>query len=161
METQERKPRKKKLCMDAALTYLGTRMRSEREMLTYLKKKEYTPDEINQTMERLKGYGYIDDLAFAKELIRCKTALRPMGRRALQQALYKAGIEKTLIEQSLESYSEEQEQEACRALCEKLMKKNGTERTGLAKTQRALASRGFGYETVSRAMQAWKGAEWE
>ena len=69
METQERKPRKKKLCMDAALTYLGTRMRSEREMLTYLKKKEYTPDEINQTMERLKGYGYIDDLAFAKELI--------------------------------------------------------------------------------------------
>ncbi|MFR4008174.1 MAG: hypothetical protein ACLT0Y_01820 [Christensenellales bacterium] len=52
--------------MDAALTYLGTRMRSEREMLTYLKKKN-TPDEINQTMERLKGYGYIDDLAFAKE----------------------------------------------------------------------------------------------
>ena len=100
-------------------------------------------------------------MAFAKELIRCKTALRPMGRRALQQALYKAGIEKTLIEQSLQSYSEEQEQEACRALCEKLMKKNGAERTGLAKTQRALAARGFGYETVSRAMQAWKGAEWE
>ena len=88
METQGKKTRKKKLCMDVALTYLGTRMRSEREMLTYLKKKEYTPDEINQTMERLKGYGYIDDLAFAKELIRCKTALRPMGRRALQQALH-------------------------------------------------------------------------
>ena len=46
-------------------------------------------------------------------------------------------------------------------MCEKLMEKNGTERTGLAKTQRALAARGFGYETVSRAMQAWKGAEWE
>ena len=65
------------------------------------------------------------------------------------------------IEDSLSSYSDEAEQAACEALCEKLMQKNGTERPGLAKTQRALAARGFGYELVSKAMQRRSGAEWE
>ncbi len=161
MDQPKKKNRKKKLCMDAALTYLGTRMRSEYEMRCYLQKKEYREDEIEQTIERLKGYRYIDDLAFAKELIRCKTAIRPMGRRALAHALYKAGVDKMTIEDSLSSYSDEAEQAACEALCEKLMQKNGTERPGLAKTQRALAARGFGYELVSKAMQRRSGAEWE
>lgn len=161
MDQLEKKPKKKKLCMDAALTYLGARMRSECEMRAYLLKKEYREDEIEQTIERLKGYRYIDDLAFGKELVRCKTAIRPMGKRALRHALYKAGLAKETIEESLSIYSEEAEQEACDALCEKLMKKNGMERQGLAKTQRALASKGFGYEQVSKAMQKRSGIEWE
>ena len=161
MEKPERKKRKKKLCMDAALTYLGTRMRSESEMRMYLKKKEYREDEIDQTIERLKGYRYIDDLAFAKEMVRCKTALRPMGKRALWHALYKAGLDKQIIEKSLLDYPDEQEQKACDALCEKLMQKNGMDRQGLAKTQRALAARGFSYEMVSQAMQKRSGTEWE
>lgn len=152
---------KKKLCMDVALTYLGTRMRSETEMRRYLEKRAYRADEIEQTIERLQGYGYIDDAAFAREMIRCKTALRPMGKQALRHALYKAGLDKSTIEESLETYEDAEEQGACDALCEKLMKKNGLERPGLAKTQRALAARGFSYEMVNQAMQKWRGIEWE
>ena len=46
MDRPVKKQKKKKLCMDAALTYLGTRMRSEYEMRSYLQKKEYREDEI-------------------------------------------------------------------------------------------------------------------
>ncbi len=161
MDRPVKKQKKKKLCMDAALTYLGTRMRSEYEMRSYLQKKQYREDEIEQTIERLKGYGYIDDLAFAKEMIRCKTAIRPMGKRALHYALYKAGVDKDTIEEGLAAYPDKAEQEACDVLCEKLMLKNGTDRQGLAKTQRALAARGFGYEMVSKEMQKRSGIEWE
>ena len=55
MDRPVKKQKKKKLCMDAALTYLGTRMRSEYEMRSYLQKKQYREDEIEQTIERLKG----------------------------------------------------------------------------------------------------------
>ncbi len=146
----------KKLCMDAALSYLEFRMRSEEEMRRHLSKKEYRDDEIEQTIERLKGYGYIDDKAFADEYIRCKIALRPIGRRALVQGLYRAGIAKEIMDQSLERYGSEQEQAACDALCQGLFQKNGNEPKGLAKTHRALLSKGFSYEMIRHAVHKLK-----
>ena len=68
MDRPVKKQKKKKLCMDAALTYLGTRMRSEYEMRSYLQKKQYREDEIEQTIERLKGYGYIDNNRYNRDL---------------------------------------------------------------------------------------------
>ena len=66
MDRPVKKQKKKKLCMDAALTYLGTRMRSEYEMRSYLQKKQYREDEIEQTIERLNTRITINQYLFGK-----------------------------------------------------------------------------------------------
>lgn len=153
--------RRQTSCMDAALTYLTMRMRSAHEMQTYLKKREYPQDEIDAVMQRLRELELIDDEAFARELVRNKTALRPTGRRALSQALYRAGIDRDTAQVGLETYSREDEQQACEALFEKLVEKNGTEPKALAKIQRSLIGKGFAYDAVYQAAQRYKGLEWE
>ncbi len=151
----------KKTCMDAALTYLTARMRSEKEMRQYLEKKEYAPEEIAAVMERLKEYRYIDDQAFADEWIRTRTATKPIGKYVLSQGLYRKGIGKETIERSLQSYNTEDEQRACDVLCEKLVQKHGTDRAALMKVQRALLTRGFSYDMMRNALAHVKDVDWE
>lgn len=153
--------KKKKTCMDAALTYLTARMRSEKEMRQYLEKKEYEPEEIAAVMERLKEYRYIDDQAFADEWIRTRTATKPIGKYALSQGLYRKGIDKQTIERSLQSYDAADEHTACEALCKKLINKHGTDRAALMKVQRALLTRGFSYDTMRNALAHVKDVDWE
>ncbi len=151
-----------KSCMDAALGYLATRMRSALEMQGYLTRKGHSEEEIEAAMSRLCELGLIDDTQFVNELIRAKTNLRPIGRRALAYSLQQKGVSKQTIEQGLSSYSPEDERMACRALFEKLAKKHGTDRQGLVKIQRALVSRGFGYEMIQQtASHFLEREDWE
>lgn len=152
---------KQKSCMDAALTYLTARMRSAQEMQRYLQKRAYPQEEIDAVMQRLEELELIDDAAFARELVRNRTALRPTGRRALSQALYRAGIDRQTAQAGLDTYSREDEQQACETLFGKLVEKHGTDARALAKIQRALLGKGFSYEAVYQAAQRYKGLEWE
>lgn len=146
---------------DCALQYLGARMRSEQEIIRYLEKKKYSETEIEGALEKLRMYRYVDDGMFARELVRSKTSLRPMGRRALEQAMYRYGVDKQAVQEGLDTYTPEQEQEACDMLFEKLAQKNGMERTGMAKTQRTLLSRGFSYDNIRMSAQRYKDGDWD
>ncbi len=152
----------KKTCIDAALGYLTTRMRSAYEMKTYLHSKGYMEEEVDQTMVRLNELGFINDEQFTSELVRAKTAIRPIGRRALSYALKQKGIPKECAEQGLSLYSQEDEQTACLELFEKLAQKHGMDRKGYGKIQRALVARGFGYDTIQQTASQFKERnEWE
>ena len=140
---------------DAALKYLTYRMRSESEVRKKLDEKGYEPQEIDETVEKLKQYKYIDDEAFALELMRSKTAARPIGKRKLKGHFYKAGISDEHAQIAMDAYSPESEQAACDAQFDKLAAQKGTDRAGLAKIQRALLSRGFGYEQINSSMRRY------
>ena len=152
----------KKSCIDAALGYLTARMRSTYEMRNYLHNKGYTEEDIDITMVRLNELGFINDEQFTSELVRAKTAIRPIGRRALSYALQQKGIAKECAEQGLSQYSREDEQKACFELFAKLAQKHGMDAKGYGKIQRALVSRGFGYDTIQQAASQFKERdEWE
>lgn len=145
--------KQQKTCLDAALGYLTSRMRSAHEMQRYLDRRGYPQDEIDRSMGRLRALGYVDDAEFAGEYVRSRTATRPVGRRRLAQALRQKGIKQETIEDSLTGYSPQAEEEACRELFRKLAKKHGLDRAGLAKIQRALVYRGFGYDMIRQAAE--------
>ena len=77
---KERKEQTRVSAMDRALTYLGYRMRSKKEMEDYLRQKGYEAGEIQETMDRLADYGYIDDVAFSREFLRSRLNRGPVGR---------------------------------------------------------------------------------
>ena len=58
-----------KKAMDMSLRYLQYRSRSQKEMEDYLEGKGFDRDIIDEVIEKLRGYGYIDDLAFARDWV--------------------------------------------------------------------------------------------
>ena len=154
--------KQQKTCMDTALGYLTARMRTDNEMQRYLQHKGFLQDDIDQAMLRLHELGLVDDAKFANELVREKSSLRPVGKRALAYSLRQKGVAQESIDLGLASYSDEDEARACSDLFAKLAKKHGLDRPGLAKIQRALAARGFGYDLISAAADRFKEEDgWE
>lgn len=149
--------KKANTAMDTALNYLTYRMRSESEIRTKLKQKGFSEEDTDGTISKLREYGYVDDRAFAAELVRSKRCGKPTGRRLLKQLLYKSGLDNDIIEYALLSYTEDEEQEACDMLFEKLLASKGNDKNAHAKIQRALLQRGFNYDIIRTSFRGISG----
>lgn len=84
-----------------ALRYLTVRMRTEEEMRQYLLKKQVSEDEVDDIIEYLYSYNYLNDEQFAESYIRDKLRFNPCGRLKLSMALKDKGIDPFLIEDAL------------------------------------------------------------
>ncbi|WP_395979009.1 regulatory protein RecX [Christensenella sp. MSJ-20] len=149
---KERKEQTRVSAMDRALTYLGYRMRSKKEMEDYLRQKGYEAGEIQETMDRLADYGYIDDVAFSREFLRSRLNRGPVGRKKLEYDLLKKGVDREAIARVLEEYHGQEEEERCRELAERLAAQKGRNRKALQSVQRTLLARGFGYDLIRQAL---------
>jgi regulatory protein len=139
--------------MDAALTYLGYRSRSRAEMDTYLKDKGYPPAVTAYVIEKLTGYGYLDDRRYAVDLLNACRSGKPMGRMRIKAKLKERGIGDDLIEETLAAYDEEEElAQAVACLKKQLARRKGkTPEIQKRQSYAALARRGFNWEIIQRA----------
>ncbi len=147
--------------MDKALNFLSFRQRSEKEVEDYLAKKIKAQNDIdyNQAKEsmvigeiiaKLKKYKYLDDLAFAKEWVASRSRSRPKGKLVLKWELIKKGIEKSIIDQVLESAGDE-ETLAKKSLEKKISRFKKLPQDEFKKKIFAhLISRGFSFETAKK-----------
>ena len=88
-------------CREQALRYVERRMRSEWEMRSYLRKKGFAEDEIEETVEFLMHYGYVDDAAYARAFLRDRINLNPCGRNKMYAELRKRGVKSDVIKEAL------------------------------------------------------------
>jgi len=77
---------------NAALTFLGYRARSEREVRDRLRRGRYSQGAIDRAIARLHEWRYLDDADFARRWVENRSTHRPRGRRLLQQELRQKGI---------------------------------------------------------------------
>lgn len=87
----------------SVLRYINLRLRSEGEILSYLKRKKATPAQISQIMQRLNNLGLINDEFFVKAYLHDKLMLRPSSKRKLIYELRKKKISEDIIESSLKN----------------------------------------------------------
>lgn len=139
--------------MDKALYYLGFRSRTKKQMHDYLVRKEFDQDTIEQVMERLCEYGYVNDYEFAQQVARTQLQQNRKGKRAIQQKLWQSGVEKEEIEQVLETIDMDHEKEAALYWVERLRPKLESDPKGRDKMYRRLSGKGFCYESISYAMR--------
>lgn len=139
--------------MDKALYYLGFRARTKKQMQDYLIRKEFDENTIDQVIDRLCEYGYINDYEFAQQVARIQLQQNRKGKRAIQQKLWQSGIEKEQIAEVLETVDIDHEKEAARYWVERLRPKLEIDPKGREKMYRRLASKGFGYESISYALE--------
>ncbi|MBE6030085.1 MAG: regulatory protein RecX [Clostridiales bacterium] len=149
---------------DAALTYLSYGMRTESQMRNKLREKGFdnNGDEciIDDVIEFLKEYKYIDDLKYAVSYIEYGVS-KGHGMLKIKNTLKERGIKRNDIEDAVYEYGkllEEEdgafESEHERALREAMKVADGKEVDDklIAKVGRRLKSRGFGNDAVYYAV---------
>lgn len=84
--------------------------RTESQLRTKLKQGCYPDDVIDDAIDYVKGYHYVDDLRYAQNYVRCHRDNK--SRRMIQMQLQEKGVSKEWIWQALEEeYGQEGERE--------------------------------------------------
>lgn len=89
------------VALDRAVNFLSYRPRSIQEVRRNLSQKDIAEPVIEQVIARLEGYGYVDDLAFARFWVTNRDSFKPKGPLALRQELREKGIANAIMEQVL------------------------------------------------------------
>ena len=129
---------------DAALRYLAVRPRSVAEVRRQLQRKGFDQSTIQQVIDRLLEWGYLNDEEFARSWVAERERFRPRGRIALRQELRNKGVEP--------------EASARAALAPRLRQWRHLEwRAFRQKATAYLARRGFSYDIIDDVVRsAWQ-----
>ena len=86
----------KQTALDKALTHISASMKTEREIRDYLRRKGYLQDVSDYVVEKMKGYGYLDDAAYARAYV--ESAGKRKGGRLIRMELRKKGVSDEAID---------------------------------------------------------------
>lgn len=141
--------------LERAVSFLAGRARTERELLTCLKRCGYTERAIARVMQRLSQAGYINDAQFADQWTLSRTS-RAVGKRRIAQELRQKGVDPETIDAAMEQIDEDAMLDAATALAEKLLARTRgkDERDVRRKVTAALLRRGYDYATAREAIEA-------
>ena len=87
--------------LESALRLLSYRPRSEKEIKARLQRTGASADATDETIERLRGAGLIDDESFARDWVDGRQTRSPRGRRLLASELRAQGIERQILESAV------------------------------------------------------------
>lgn len=140
-----------------ALSYLGRRFLSERELLLKLKSKLYDERLIKLVLNDLKEKSFINDQIFANHFVEEKIKMKKWGKNKIRAALLSKGVSTAIIDETLTLFdSQENQTEAAFLLAKKkfenLKSREPDERKLKHKIISFLLSRGFEYEVVSETV---------
>lgn len=138
---------------DKALKFLSYRQRSQKEIGDKLKKEGFNDEIIEKTVDFLKSYNLIDDIAFAKNFMMDKSNINKYGPERIRYELYMRGISKDIIDEVLEDYGDEYS--IALDLAKKKVKSyKGNDRNAIyRKLGTFLQSKGFSYECISKVLR--------
>jgi len=135
--------------LERAFTVVSSRNHSRKELFDKLTQKydEYTAD---YCIEKLTGYGYIDEEGFARECVDMFRR-RNMSEKQARQYLNQKGISRELTDMVLDGYADD-EQKRVRAVIEKKYMKKMQESP--QKVAAALYAKGYSASAVRAAMNS-------
>ena len=144
-----------RLGLHYAVQYLSYRKRTEQEVITHLQKHEINEVAIAEVIAYCHQEGYIDHQDYAESLKNTMIRTTDKGPEIYKQKIYKAGVEKNIIEDYGERYEQEQPLEDIVALADKLMhQKKGPMKKRTDKVKQSLLQKGYSFEMINEAMQA-------
>lgn len=137
-----------------ALTYLSYQMRSEQEVRKKLLAAEHGEAVIEEAIRKLEKLGFLNDETYSKALLETKKRTAKKGPRAIQQDLMKKGINKSLQQEVLQTYSQEEQVQNALELAEKLVRSgdNSTPAQVKQKIQDLLIRKGYSFTIVSEVL---------
>lgn len=139
------------------LEFVSRRRRSGKELFCHLNQKGFGGEAIESAVEKLSGYGYLDDREYARSYM---ASAAGKGRLKTRFELEKKGISPDIIEEF--SKSPERELKECMAEAKKYLKgKDPSDIKVKQSLYRRLAYRGFDAETISKTFGSVLGEGFE
>lgn len=137
-----------------ALDYLSYQLRTEKEIIQYLQKHEFTDLQIEPVLQRLRNQGYINDLEYAKSYVRTIAKTSDKGPTVITQNLRKKGVLENDIETALEEFSFEDQLQNTIKIAQKLARKYHREafKTLIQKIKNGLFVKGFSSEIITETI---------
>jgi regulatory protein len=142
------------------LKMLGRRELSEKQVRQRLSRKEYSPEEIDEAVARLREERAINDQRVAEAIARMETGIRKRGKLRVRLQLERAGIAKDTARQAIDSVFEALDDDA---LLESSLQKRLRGRETIADDRefqrlfRYLVGQGFESDRVMQALRARRG----
>ena len=102
-----------------AIRYLVYRDRSRNEIIRYLKKKKFSENAVDETLIFLENNEYINDERFAMQFGRSRIVNKKIGRLRLGLELGDKGLDRQIIEETLNSLYEEYDEKKIALSCAK------------------------------------------
>lgn len=134
----------------AGLRYVGLRIRSEKEMRDYLRRKGYEDDVVTAALTRLTSEKYLNDTDFVERWIAMRRA-QHWSPRAIQADLMKKGLHIDLADPTMTQ--DESLQESIDSLIHKKTRHRTLERE---KLMQFLAGKGFQYADIKLALDRYE-----
>lgn len=131
-----------------AVDLISRRLRSERELREYAFRKQWTRDNTERVIDRLRERGYLNDEKFAESFVRSRSNTRNFSAKRMKVELRKKGIKPELIAKVLAESDEYDEKTSLNNLIMKKRNKYDDERKLIA----YLARQGFSYDDIRSAL---------
>lgn len=132
---------------EKAMNHLSATLKTKKQMSDFLAGNGYTQAVIDYVIQKLEGYGYIDDYAYCRAYV---GSVSGKGKAALRAALIRRGAAREAIDAALDE-TDENEDEAL-AVARKYLRGKDITRETLNKALRHLISRGYGYDVAKSAI---------
>ena len=127
------------IALSKATAYIARYQKSESEINSYLRKKEFDEKIVQEVVNKLKSYGFVDDKLFAKNYVKSKT--NSQGKIKLAFNLRKKGLKDDVIQETIEEFSQDEQQ--IENVLEKYLRNKTKDVKTKQKAYRYLASRGY------------------
>ena len=140
----------KNTALDKALVHISASKKTEKQVRDFLKGKGYLPAVCDYVLEKMRGYGFVDDKDYARDYV--GFAATKKGGRLIKMELRAKGLLEEDIDEALTSIDQGEQESAAGRILEKYMRGKTPDRETLAKAYRHLMSKGFDYETARAAL---------
>jgi len=134
-----------------AAAMVAARPHSERELKRKLLQKGSSERYADEAVQWLADLGAIDDLEYARELVRHYSA-KGYGKARIRDEFWKRGIPREIWDEALADYSAEEE--SIRRFVEARLK-NGADRREIKRVSDALYRRGFSWDEIRSALSKY------
>ena len=134
-------------CKNYAIDLVSRKMYTEKEIRVKMKQKEFSQTAIDNVVDILKEYGYINDEAYAT--IYCEHYMQKYGVKKLEFELKNKGVSSEIIENALLGVKNDD------TLEEMIRKKVGTKELDFkeySKIVRHFLSKGFEYDAIQEIL---------
>jgi regulatory protein len=139
----------------SALRIISIRPHSSVELRRKLLRKGNDPAAVDRVVTRLVDVDLINDDRFAHDYIEFGFLRKSWGMRKVRAGLLERGIDRAVVEDLLGSPdAAHMERKGALAFVEKETRNGDTSPERMKKIARTLASRGFGWDVISRAIEA-------
>ena len=135
-----------------ALSLLADMDRTEEQLRQKLKQKSYEDGVVEQTIDYVRSFGYIDDVKYARRFVESRK--RTKSRQEISALLSQKGVKRETISETLDScYTSEDAVEAIRHLAEKRHYSETSTDNDKKKIYEYLLRKGFYYDDIRQVIQ--------